>query len=186
MLLGRDDDLAVLDDAVAAAVASSGRVVIIEGPAGIGRTRLLAEVRGRAAGAMEVLSARGSELERDFPFGVVRQLFERAVAGRALEGGAEPAGAVFASVGGAGASFATLLGLQWLALDLAEARPLLLTVDDLQWCDEPSLRFLAYLSRRLEGAPILLAATLRTTDPGSALVAELTADAFTTVVARRR
>ena len=47
------------------------------GPAGIGKTRLLAEARARAGRAgLQVLSARGSELELEFPFGAVRQLFE--------------------------------------------------------------------------------------------------------------
>ena len=57
-----------------------------------------------------------------------------------------------------GASFAALHGLFWLVLNLAEERPLLLAVDDLHWCDRPSLLFFAYLARRLEGQPILLLA----------------------------
>ena len=44
-------------------------------------------------------------------------------------------------------------------LNLAADRPLVLAVDDLHWCDRPSLRFLAYLTRRLEGLPVLLAVT---------------------------
>ena len=58
-----------------------GRAVLIEGPPGIGKTRLLAEFRRRATadGAL-VLNARAGELEREFPFGVVRQLFEAVVA----------------------------------------------------------------------------------------------------------
>ena len=81
---------------------------------------------------------------------------------------------------GAGeSSFAALHGLYWLALNLAAERPLLLAVDDLQWCDRPSLRFLAYLARRLEGSPILLAATLRSGEAGTdpTLLGELTGDA---------
>src|ERR671910_838246 len=60
--------------------------------------------------------------------------------------------------GGEGdASFAALHGLYWLTLNLAGERPLLLAVDNLQWGDRPSLRFLAYLTRRLEGVGALLA-----------------------------
>ena len=64
------------------------------------------------------------------------------------------------------ASFAVLHGLYWLTLNLAAERPLLLAVDDLHWCDRPSLRFLAYLARRLDGAPVLAAATLRSGGAG--------------------
>ena len=76
------------------------------------------------------------------------------------------------------ASFAALHGLFWLASNLAAEQPLLLAVDDLHWCDRPSLRFLAYLARRLEGLPILLATTVRSGEPGSdpTLLAELVLD----------
>jgi DNA-binding CsgD family transcriptional regulator len=205
-LLERDAELAALDAAVAAAADGSGRLLVIAGPAGIGKSGLLADLRERARPRLRVLSARASELEREFGFGVVRQLFEPALAARGagaatpggsaagrsgastpadssggpFAGAAAPAAAVF----GAGAetesatSFAALHGLYWLSIDLAAERPLLLAVDDLQWCDRPSLRFLAYLARRLEGLPVLLAATLRTNEPGTdpALLAEVVHD----------
>ncbi|HZB77041.1 MAG TPA: AAA family ATPase, partial [Solirubrobacteraceae bacterium] len=75
-LLERDAELAALDAAVAAAAAGSGRLVVIGGPAGIGKSGLLADLRVRAEGSLLVLAARASELEREFGFGVVRQLFE--------------------------------------------------------------------------------------------------------------
>src|ERR687897_2529043 len=79
-LLERDAELAELAATLDGTRAPLGRVVVIEGPAGIGKTRLLAEAaaRGRANG-MTVLTARASELEREFGYGVVRQLFERAL-----------------------------------------------------------------------------------------------------------
>jgi DNA-binding CsgD family transcriptional regulator len=182
-LLERDAELAALDAAVAAAAGGSGQLVVIGGPAGIGKTGLLAGLRERAAAELRVLPARASELEREFGFGVVRQLFEPAVAGRAaaLAGAAAPAAQVFGSPDaehGGVTSFAALHGLFWLAADLAAERPLLLAVDDLHWCDRPSLRFLAYLARRLEGLPVLLAATLRTGEPPTdpALLAEVVHD----------
>ena len=69
-------------------------------------------------------------------------------------------------------------------LNLAADRPLVLAIDDLHWCDRPSLRFLAYLTRRLEGLPVLLAVTLRTAEPGSdpALLSEIANDLATAAV----
>ena len=77
-----------------------------------------------------------------------------------------------------GGSFATLHGLYWLTLNLAGDNPLLLAIDDLHWCDRPSLRFIAYLARRLEGTPVLIAATLRSTEPGTdpVLISEIAGD----------
>src|SRR2546425_1081248 len=51
---------------------------------------------------------------------------------------------------------AVLHGLFWLVSNLAERDPLVLVVDDAQWADRPSLRFLAYLARRLSGLALLL------------------------------
>jgi len=71
----------VVDAAIGGAQSGAGRLIVIEGPAGIGKTSLLAEGRVRAsASGLTVLFARASELEAAFSFGVVRQLFETAVA----------------------------------------------------------------------------------------------------------
>jgi DNA-binding SARP family transcriptional activator/tetratricopeptide (TPR) repeat protein len=193
-LVERDREVAALSSLVSEALEGEGRVVLVEGPAGIGKTRLLAEARRQAsaAGAL-TLFARAGELERDFPFGVVRQLFEAAVADpavrdRALAGAAAGAAQVFGAPDsgdeGEDASFAVLHGLFWLALNLAAQQPLLLAIDDLQWCDPPSLRFVAYLVRRLEGQPILVAATVRSAEPptDAALLAEITNDPATASV----
>ncbi len=187
-LVERDREVARLESLMQEAVTGEGRAVLIEGPPGIGKSRLLVEFRRRAAteGAT-VLNARAGELERDFPFGVVRQLFETVVVDpTVLTGAAAPASVVFASPDngvptGGDASFAALHGLYWLALNLAAERPLLLEVDDLQWCDRPSLRFLAYLVRRLEGQPVLVTASVRTGDPptDAALLAEIANDPST-------
>jgi DNA-binding CsgD family transcriptional regulator len=176
-LLERDRELAALDRLIADAEDGRGRVALIEGPAGIGKSRLLAEARARS-GRMTVLSARCGELERDFSFGAVRQLLEPvADRERLLAGAAAPVAGVLEG-GTAEGSFAVLHGLYWAVLNLAEEGPVLLAIDDLQWSDRPSLRFVAYLVRRLEGAPVLVASTLRSTEPGTdpALIAEIAAD----------
>src|SRR5262245_4824880 len=176
-LLERERELAALDRLIAGAVDGRGRVALIEGPAGIGKSRLLAEARERAGG-MTVLTARCGELERDFSFGAVRQLLEPvADRERLLAGAAAPVAGVLEG-GTAEGSFAVLHGLYWAVLNLAEERPVLLAIDDLQWSDRPSLRFVAYLVRRLEGSPVLVTATLRSTEPGTdpALIAEIAGD----------
>jgi DNA-binding CsgD family transcriptional regulator len=188
-LVEREREIAALAELLDAVPAGEGHVAWIEGPAGIGKSTLLGEVRRHAADSgTRVLAARGSELEREFPFGVVRQLFEGVVAGDAslLSGAAAPAAAVFeaADASEGDVSFAALHGLFWVALNLAADGPLFLAIDDLHWCDRPSLRFVAYLARRLEGQPILVAATVRTGEPGTdvALLGEISHDPVTVAV----
>jgi len=128
-----------------------------------------------AAAGLEVLAARGGELEEEFAYGVVRQLFEPLLAtagdelrAELLSGAAGLAAPLFdenqlaaALEGGADTSFATQHGLYWVAANLALRGPTLLAIDDLHWADAPSLRWLIYLSRRLEGLPLLVVAALR-------------------------
>ena len=189
-LLERASELDALDRLIAEAVDGRGGVALIEGPAGIGKSRLLAEARDRAGDRMTVLAARCSQLERDFSFGAVRQLFESvardpAQRERLLAGAAAPVEGVLdvaaADEGVAEGSFAVLHGLYWAVLNLAEQQPVLLAIDDVQWSDRPSLRFVSYLAHRLEGVPVLVALTLRSTDPGTdaALLAEIAADPVT-------
>src|SRR3954469_9261980 len=158
-LFERDSDLAELSGALVRAGGGHGALVAIEGPAGIGKTRLLGELGARAKDAdMEVLVARGGELERGFAFGVVRQLFEAYLARREpaerdelFAGAAGLARPLFLEAGVLPAegqdAFALLHGLFWLAANLAAERPLVLVVDDLHWCDGESLRWLTYLAR---------------------------------------
>ena len=154
-----------------------GGMLLVEGRAGIGKTSLVEVACSRADElGHEVMRARGSELESGFAFGVVRQLFERRLAG-AGEGEREallagPAGAARPLLSGefavepAGDSwFAVLHGLYWLVVNLATSRPLLIAVDDAHWADEPSLRWLAYLAPRLEGLAAGMLVALRQGDP---------------------
>ena len=81
-LCEREDELARVDALMTAACTGRGGVLLITGPAGIGKTVLLEAARERAAQAeMRVLAGRGGELESDFSFGVVRQLFEPLLVG---------------------------------------------------------------------------------------------------------
>jgi DNA-binding CsgD family transcriptional regulator len=181
-LLEREREIAALERLLDRARDSRGAVALIEGPAGIGKSRLLAAARERGRG-MTVLAARCSELEREFSFGAVRQLFEPLTRdsdqrARLLAGAAAAAeGVLGAPEGDAEGTFAVLHGLYWATLNLAEEQPVLIAIDDLQWSDRPSLRFVAYLAARLEDAPVLVAASVRSTDPGTdpQLLAEIAA-----------
>jgi DNA-binding SARP family transcriptional activator/tetratricopeptide (TPR) repeat protein len=194
-LMDRDREVVEVRSCLADAVGGQGRLVLLEGPAGIGKTRLLAETRRLAdSQGARLLGARGSQLEKQFGFGVVRQLFEpvlgdETVRSQLLTGSAASAAGVFgaAEPERADGSFAVLHGLYWLTVNLAEQGPLVLAVDDLQWCDSASLRFLAYLARRLDGLQVLVATTFRTGEEydDAELLAELTQDPATVSVRPR-
>jgi DNA-binding CsgD family transcriptional regulator len=190
-LLERERELAAVE-----AVLDGGRLLVVEGGAGIGKTSLL-EVACRTARARghEVLRARGSELESGFALGVARQLFERRLAGEGaterkalLEGPAAAAALVAGKVGHAApdASFAVLHGLYWLAVNMAARRSLVIAVDDAHWADDPSLHWLAYLAPRLEGLPVAAIVALRPAEPASAEAPLLAVRAEAATVVRPR
>jgi DNA-binding CsgD family transcriptional regulator/tetratricopeptide (TPR) repeat protein len=174
-----------------------GHLLAIEGPPGIGKTALLAEAKalGQKAG-LEVLSARGSELEDSFSYGVVRQLFEPLLASvpaeeraELLAGAAALAAPLFEPAAVAvepapDSALATLHGLYWLTANLAARRPLLLVLDDLHWSDLPSLRWLAYLLPRMEGLPVLVLGGLRPKAPSedATLLAQIVSDPLAAVI----
>jgi DNA-binding CsgD family transcriptional regulator len=171
----RENERLALERSLADARASRGGLTLIEGPAGIGKTRLLELAREQAElEGMVVLAGRGGELERDYAFGVVRQVYEHvAVADpgrrRALTAGAAGLAAPVLDLA-AGASeeseptYGALHGLYWLTVNISDEAPLLVAIDDVQWVDVPSLRFLVYLTRRLEGLSIALICSRRTGD----------------------
>ena len=86
-----------------------------------------------------------------------------------MEGAAALATPVLVEVPTSGeeAMSATTHGLYWLAAERASRNPLLLVVDDAQWGDSASLRWLAYLARRLDGVPLLLLMAARDGEPGT-------------------
>ena len=141
--------------------------MVVDGEAGIGKTALVGAACERAAESnLTVLSARAGELETEFAWGVVRQLFDGPVARalieehpKLLDGAAalaRPSLGIEKGVNQVDASFATLHGLYWLTVNLAQHRPTLLVIDDLHWADLPSLRFVEYLLPRIGEIPIML------------------------------
>jgi DNA-binding CsgD family transcriptional regulator len=181
-LLERDVERAQIEQVFGVAGAGNGSLLAIEGSAGIGKTRLLEEAGAMArTSGFAVLHARGGELERDHPYGLVRQLFEPVLIAASkreraalLEGAAGLAGPVVdprydarpaGARPGSDPSFAVQHGLYWMTAALAGRSPLLLCADDLQWCDTPSLRWMTYLARRLDGLALLIVVALRSGEP---------------------
>jgi DNA-binding CsgD family transcriptional regulator len=173
-LLERDTELYLLERVIERAERGHGGVVLVEGQAGVGKTELLrvAGSLGQKAG-LRAMRGRGTELDRPFGFGVVRQLLERCVreSPALLGGGAESSAAVFtaspAETAAEDGLFAHLHGLYWLAVNLAEHQPLLLLADDLHWADTASLRWLVYLAERVEDLPLALICATRPAEPGA-------------------
>ncbi len=180
----REAELAAVGALLERARGGTGGLLLVEGPAGIGKTSVLREARHAArAGEMTVLHGTGTALERDYPFGVTRQCLAPVVrrehdrrrmltgaarlAEPALLDVAEPVEATF---------FGLLNGLYWLLATLADERPALLVVDDAHWADEPSLRFLGHLARRIDSIAVAVVVAARTEvdfEPASAALGEV-------------
>lgn len=166
MLLEREAQCTVLEDAVRDTGSGSGGLLVIRGEARTGASTLLRRL-ARIAGdhGARILRAAGARDEQDFPLGVIRQLVLPvlddparpalpSIAGRLLRSLAEveplPAD-----------SGPTLYGLQALLTSLARTEPVVVLIDDLRWVDEPSLRALAFLAARLRGTRVLLGTVLQ-------------------------
>ncbi|MEN3263736.1 MAG: hypothetical protein V7646_630 [Pseudonocardia sp.] len=173
-LLERTEELATLRGAIAAARRAVGSLVVVEGPAGIGKSRLLAAAHGHALD-LRALQARGNEFDRRSAYLTASQLFGAAAAGATgaewealFAGQARLAAPLFdGTPQTAGDGEGVLRGLFWLTVNLAGTGPgghgpLLLVIDDAQWADRASLRFVLHLAARLDGLPLALVVGVRT------------------------
>ncbi len=137
---------------VDALAGGAGSVLVVRGPVGHGKSTLLARAASMAADAgITVRRFRSTPAERTHAWGGVRELL-----GRAAEGPADAA---------------TLAALHD---ELALAAPVLLVVDDVQWLDPPTLRWLHYVGRRVDQRPVALVLSCRPGPPAPDL-AELLA-----------
>jgi DNA-binding CsgD family transcriptional regulator len=167
----RQRELECLGSLIADAQDSCGRVVVIAGEAGIGKTALLlagaSEARQRG---MRIYTARGGSVEQDFAYGVARQLLEANMAGfderdrtLLLAGSAVHAAAVLGLGPPAQAieEFAVRHGLYWLLANLADLAPVLVCIDDAHWADDQSWRWILHVSNRLDALRVGVALTWR-------------------------
>jgi DNA-binding SARP family transcriptional activator len=180
--VGRDDQLAVLDAVLAGARSGRGRVTLVAGEPGIGKTRLAEEAARRATAAgMQVAWGRcheGDGAPAFWPWAqVVRQLAAELAPGQLaamlgpsaawlgqlmpeLAGPAPSAGPrPIADLGAA--RFQLNQAVAGLLRRLAAARPLLVVIDDLHWADVPSLSLLAFLAAELTDARLVVVGTYR-------------------------
>jgi DNA-binding CsgD family transcriptional regulator len=198
-LLERGSEIDEIGRQLEAASQGSGGVLVIEGPAGIGKTRLLWETRRLAAAAgYRTLGARCDELESSVPYGLASQLLTapllRASSGERdelLEGAARLAAPLLLAdqpteplppIGDPGQ--ALVGGLTWLVANLAARRPLVMLIDDGHWADEESLRWLNQLEKRIDELSVLVALTVRRGEavPAGELIERLTASATATAL----
>lgn len=186
-LLEREGELARITSQLEGARADEGSALLIEAPAGIGKTALLVAARQAAsASGFLVLTATGGELEAAVPFGIARQLLTRVLLAMpederqsVLAGAAGPAATALGLEG----TSETLPGaaddgLTWTVIALSEARPIMVVVDDVHWADPDSARWLLHLSRRASELPVavLLAARPAPATAEAPAIAALRAD----------
>jgi len=189
LIVGRNTELAHLDQTLDALDAGSAACLTVEGEPGIGKTRLLAELGARAAARGHVvLSGAASEFESDLPFSVFVDALDAYVASQelsdhdswdpdlerelgqvlpSLRHTAEGTGAIADERYRVHRAVRRLLGL------IADEQPLVLVLDDLHWSDGASLELIAALVRRQPSAPVLLALGFRPGQAGGQLSAAL-------------
>jgi DNA-binding CsgD family transcriptional regulator len=193
-LIEREAELRALDQALAGAIAGRGSVVAIEGPPGIGKSSLVASCLDLArAREMYTISVRATELERSYPYGIVRQTADTVTLDKpdeeraALFTGAaklalpilDPASAE--ELDNPELMYQRLHGLYWLIANLSRQQPLLISIDDAQWADEASMAAERFLSLRIADLPMVLLVAARTAEVGQLAVplAEILADPAT-------
>ena len=158
-LLGRSDELR----AVRQHLGGGGEVVLVEGEAGIGKTRFLAEVLAERAG-VRVVQARADELDGRRPFGALVD---------ALDCRRSSADALCAEIARlideAAAEFRIVQRLSELIERLALEAPLVIAVDDLQWADPSTVTALSFATRHLRDVPVTFVVAFRTVPRDDAL-----------------
>ena len=181
-LVGRERELELIEAALDALDGGGPGCLAIEGEPGIGKSRLVAELRTRAElRGHVVLYGQAAEFERDRPFGVLIETIDPYLAaqldnglGATPEGLREELGAMFPSLRGADAPPPSTVeddryrghrAVRSLLELLAERKPLLVAFDDLHWGDEATIELFGALLRRPPDAAVLFVSTHR---PGSA------------------
>lgn len=160
-LLGRTSELRALGRSARQALEGSSRLVLLEGEAGVGKTRLLAELVISLDG-VRLGRGSGSPLEQHLPYVPLAEALREALGHLDLKAERPALAPVLPelSLGEVRPGSGHLDALEALADLIAEHGPLLLIVDDLQWADSATIAAISYLQRR-RSLPLLVVAAVR-------------------------
>jgi DNA-binding CsgD family transcriptional regulator/tetratricopeptide (TPR) repeat protein len=176
-LVGRDRELRLLADRVDEVRRGRGRLLLIEGEAGSGKTSLLDESELLASG-FAVFRGGGHEIDRDRPFGVISDAL--GIARSSVDKERRSIARSLRRAGSAGLDETLRYRIVEDILTLLErealVRPVLLALDDLHWADDPSILVVHHLARRIAHLPICLIVARRPRPSGMDDLAEMTAD----------
>lgn len=166
ILVGRDDYLELADRRLAEARSGTGRLLLLVGEAGIGKTRLLESIARRATAAgMVVVWGAVAPRDLEVPGGLLLDLARGMARTEPLREAGRALSDLLLGDGGADADPSRRRRILVLdAVDLlagAAGTSIMLALEDLQWADELSLEILASLARRLPEVPALAVATFR-------------------------
>jgi predicted ATPase len=191
VFVGRSEELGQLDHTLAAVRGGAGRCVLVSGEAGIGKSRLIVEIHSKAIGSgFTTLEGRCFEQDRSFPYAPLIDMLRPFLARSAIPDRLDALGPLAAELVKLLPELAAYVSpsrsvpplesevekrrlfeaLASLFLHQAEARPLLLVMEDLHWSDQASLEFLLYLVRRIADHRLLLLLSSRRTDAQTGLV----------------
>jgi DNA-binding CsgD family transcriptional regulator/tetratricopeptide (TPR) repeat protein len=179
VMVGRDDELRLLEDALAGSAAGKGAVVFVTGEPGIGKSRLVRELTGRATrlGALAV-TGRAVPAESGRPYRPLTEALLQILRDRPLPGDADLAPwlpalrAMLPGIGGEehGDASSVARGEAVIRLIRRLGMPdgLLITLEDLHWADPDTLAAVEYLADNLAGERVLCVATSRSEPPSAA------------------
>ena len=177
-LIGREGEWLALTKAWKAALRGKSRIVLIEGEAGVGKSRLAEEfLRWIVADGGTVLRGHGYDARAGIPYEPVVEVLRDALGAPGLAGTAPewlteaarlfpelrqrfPALPELVVPADSAEGWRLFEGVAQLVLALSAERPVVISLDDLQWCDGDSCNLLRFLIRRTEQAPVLWLGTL--------------------------